>query len=77
MIDEYSEVHSKDWTYNTLQPPKITVKNVYLDLKWHLKLYKEANLPIQIRLKFVYLRLLQRINYNRGWKNAGAASKRK
>ena len=76
MIEEYSEVHSKDWTYNTLQPPKITLKNVYLDSKWHLKLYKDANLPVKTRLKFICLRLIQRINYNKGWKDAGTICKR-
>ena len=71
LLDEYSEVNSRSWTYDTLKPPKLTVKNIYKDLKWHIRLYKNSELSFRTICIFIFLRMTQRIFYNLGWKNGG------
>ncbi len=71
LISDYSEVNAPGWAYDTLRPPKITLYNLYKDIKWHLKLYRKGNLPLKVRIQFVYLRIVQRISYNKGWKEGG------
>ena len=69
--ENYSEVSTPDWSYDTLKPPKLNLRNMARDLKWHLWLYKKASLPYKIVVMFVVLRILQRVAYNIGWRKGG------
>lgn len=74
LIDEYSEVNSPNWTYDTLKPPKLTFKNIYKDLEWHIRLYQKSRLSFLTIVVFVFLRLSQRLFYNLGWRDGGKAN---
>ena len=69
--DAYSEVSSEEWTYDTLKPPRLTLRNMAMDLKWHIWLYKKSRLKYKDILFFVVLRVFQRVFYNLGWKKGG------
>lgn len=73
LIDtNYSEVNNLPWSYNTLRPPKLNLRNMIMDLKWHLWLYKRAKIPYAQVIMFVVLRIFQRVFYNIGWQKGGA-----
>ena len=75
-LESYLELNSLSWTYNILKPPKITVKNVYKDIKYHIKLYKGEKLSFRTILGFIFLRLSQRLFYTLGWKKGGNVNKK-
>ncbi len=71
LIDEYSEVNLPGWTYDTLSPPRLTPQNIYKDLEWHIRLYRESELSFRTIVVFVFLRMSQRLFYNLGWRDGG------
>jgi len=71
LISDHSEVNAPSWSYDTLKPPKISIYNLFKDIRWHIKLYNEANLPLKTKIQFICLRIVQRISYNKGWEKGG------
>jgi len=73
LIDEYSEVNKPAWTYDTLRPPELTLKNTYKDIEWHIHLYRKSGLSFLIIVAFIFFRIFQHVFYNLGWQDGGKA----
>ncbi|MCH8907590.1 MAG: hypothetical protein IH840_10910 [Candidatus Heimdallarchaeota archaeon] len=66
--DVWANSTDVEWSYDTLQPPKLSVVTLHRDLKFHYRYYRMKNIPISQRLLLLGLRLMQRISYNLGWR---------
>ena len=62
----FSEIRESGWSYNTLRPP-LKIKEVVNDLKNQWYSYYSNELKSNKRMKFIVLRIFQRIAYNLGW----------
>jgi len=62
----FSEIKEPGWNYNTLRPP-LEIMEVITDFKnqWHS--YCKNKLTYYKKMKFIVLRIFQRIAYNIGW----------
>lgn len=63
---KFSEISKPGWNYNTLRPP-LKIKEVVNDLKNQWYSYSSNKLKSYKRMKFIVLRIFQRIAYNLGW----------
>ena len=61
-----SEIKDPGWSYNTLRPP-LKIKEVIIDFKTQWQSYSKNKLKFSKRMKFLILRIFQRIAYNLGW----------
>lgn len=50
-----------------MQPPDISVRGLYHDLRWHYKLYRIDKLGIPTIIFFLFLKYIQIIEYHSGW----------
>ena len=64
--NKFSEIRGPGWNYNTLRPP-LKFKEVMDDLKIQWYSYYSNNLKSYKRMKFIVLRIFQRVAYNLGW----------
>ena len=48
-------------------PPAATPGIILRDLRWHGRIYPEDGLPRRDRIRFLFLRVLQRVAYSVGW----------
>jgi len=55
-----------------LAPPPASSLAIFHDLRWHWRLYAEDELPWRDRFFFFFLRVVQRIAYNLGWRRGRA-----
>jgi len=62
----FSEIKEPGWNYNTLKPP-LKIKEVIVDIKNQWQSYCMNKLRFYKRMKFLVLRIFQRIAYNLGW----------
>jgi len=62
----FSEIKDPGWSYSTLRPP-LGFREVLLDIKMHWTRYSKDRLSFSKRVKFMVLRVFQRIGYNIGW----------
>ena len=62
----FSEIKEPGWNYNTLRPP-LKLKEVIIDISNQWKSYCQSKLGLFRRIKFLVLRIFQRIAYNLGW----------
>ena len=65
-IKRFSEIRDREWSRNTLRPP-LNPKEIFLDIRYYWNVYKYHKWRFQKRLKFIFLRFLQRFSYNLGW----------
>lgn len=65
-LSMFSEIKNSGWNVNTLRPP-LKLKEILLDFKIQWKSYCYSKLPFIRRVKFLCLRVFQRIAYNLGW----------
>ena len=65
-LNNFSEIKDPGWNVNTLKPP-LKLKDVLLDFRIQWKSYFSYNIPFYKRIKFIILRVFQRIAYNMGW----------
>ena len=63
---KFSEIKEPGWNYNTLRP-QLKIKEVVSDLKNQWYSYYSNELKSYKRMKFIVLRIFQRIAYNLGW----------
>jgi hypothetical protein len=63
------EVGSITWGYDTLKPPRITPVSLANDLLWEMRQYRAAKIDFVTSMKFLGLRVLQRVAYNLGWRS--------
>ncbi len=61
-----SEIKEPGWNYNTLRPP-LKIREVNIDIKNQWQSYSQSKLAIVKKIKFIILRIFQRIAYNFGW----------
>lgn len=62
----FSEIKEPGWNYNTLKPP-LKIKEVIIDIYNQWRSYCQSKLILYKRIKFLILRIFQRIGYNLGW----------
>ena len=62
----FSEIKELGWNYNTLRPP-LKIKEIIIDIKNQWQSYCQSKLNFYKRIKFLILRIFQRIAYNLGW----------
>lgn len=65
-IMEFSEIKDPGWSYNTLRPP-LKIKEILLDMKYQWFSYRQSKITLIKRIRFLILRIFQRIAYNLGW----------
>lgn len=53
--------------WDGLKPPKTTISSIYYDVKWHLILYNNDQLPLSRKISFCLLKVVQIISYSWGW----------
>lgn len=54
-----------------LDPPSHSPRAIWRDLRWHDRIYRMEGLNRRTRLGFLFLRVVQRLAYNRGWHGRG------
>lgn len=64
--NKFSEIRGPGWNYNTLRPP-LKIREVMNDLSNQWNSYYSNNLKSHKAMKFIVLRIFQRIAYNLGW----------
>lgn len=62
----FSEIKEPGWNYNTLKPP-LKFKDVIMDIYYQWRSYYQSRFTFYKRLKFLIMRIFQRIAYNLGW----------
>lgn len=62
----FSEIKEPGWNYNTLRPP-LKIREIFIDIKYQWHSYCLSKMRLIKRIKFLILRLFQRIAYNLGW----------
>jgi len=65
-MKEFSEIKELGWNYYTLRPP-LKINEILNDFKYQWQSYCQNKLRFQKRIKFLILRVFQRIAYNLGW----------
>ena len=63
---KFTEIREPGWNYKTLRPP-LKIKEVVDDLRNQWYSYNSSKLKSYKRIKFIVLRIFQRIAYNLGW----------
>ncbi|KKL86456.1 hypothetical protein LCGC14_1944550 [marine sediment metagenome] len=62
----FSEIKEPGWNYNTLRPP-LKIREVNIDIKNQWQSYCQSELTFVKKIKFLILRIFQRVAYNFGW----------
>ena len=62
----FSDIKELGWNYNTLRPP-LKIREVIIDIKNQWQSYYQSELIFYKKIKFLILRIFQRIAYNFGW----------
>ena len=65
-LSRFSEIRNPGWNINTLRPP-LKMNEILLDFEIQWKSYCYSNVPLFKRVKFIILRIFQRVAYNIGW----------
>ena len=65
LFDRRGPARARAW--NGLEPPPIFVRDMLDELRWHAALYRQDGIPPSTRIRFLVLRVLQRVSYNAGW----------
>ncbi len=53
-----------------MAPPPLTPLDVFADLRWQFALYRADRLSLSVTTAFMALRIIQLIQYRRGWLRA-------
>ena len=67
LFDRSVRRRARAHAWNGLEPPPILPGEILDELRWHAALYRQDGLPLFTRLRFLGLRVLQRVSYNAGW----------
>ncbi|MBD3340607.1 MAG: hypothetical protein GF353_15980 [Candidatus Lokiarchaeota archaeon] len=61
-----SEITEPGWNYQTLRPP-LSFKEIIIDINYQWFSYCKSKISFFKRIKFLVLRIFQRVAYNLGW----------
>ncbi len=62
----FSDIKEPGWNYNTLRPP-LKIREVIIDINNQWQSYCQSKMIFYKKIKFLILRIFQRIAYNFGW----------
>ncbi len=64
------------WKRDSLRPPPPVLAEVRSDLRRHDLRYMQTGIPLEERIRFLFLRLLQTLSYHAGWLHGDTTSPR-